>query len=579
MRRCSWSCAAQTGSRRRAARGRWRPRSRRSASRCRRSACPSRPRRACSCRSTRAPSRSRTSRRAPRGRRSSAHRRRPIRRRTRPSTSSRSATAATTAPTSRPSPRRSASSPADVIELHAATTYEVLFLGFAPGFAYLGELAPPLVVPRLATPAAARARGQRRHRRADDRGLSPCLARRLAAARPDRCAAVRSRRDAAGPPPPRRPRPVRAGLTWHATPSSRSSTRASSCRSRTAGDRAWRRRASRAAAPRTATRSPWPTRSSATRRTRRPSRRRCSGRPMRALAPVTIGLAGTMAGTVTETGERVVPGSTVTLRAGDTLALEPATRCPRLPRGPGRHRRPGRPRLALDGARRRLRRARWTRRSVPAIDWRPAETRAIPHAHWPGVPAPVTVSATNPLRVLPGPHAADLGAGRARRTSSRRPGPSARRATAWGCGSHGDPIPGTPAAELASHGVVAGTIQLPPDRRPIVLLVDHQPTGGYPVLAVVISADLDRARPARARCAGVVRAHDTRGGTSGTPARRTTPSPRPSPSSATPPAGTTCGGAPAPDASPRPLACKPRGRSCKGPAMARSAGRGQTCAR
>ena len=43
-------------------------------------------------------------------------------------------------------------SPADVVELHAATTYEVLFLGFAPGFAYLGELEPPLVVPRLATP-------------------------------------------------------------------------------------------------------------------------------------------------------------------------------------------------------------------------------------------------------------------------------------------------------------------------------------------------------------------------------------------------------------------------------------------
>ena len=43
-------------------------------------------------------------------------------------------------------------SPAEVIALHAATTYEVLFLGFAPGFAYVGELAPPLVVPRLATP-------------------------------------------------------------------------------------------------------------------------------------------------------------------------------------------------------------------------------------------------------------------------------------------------------------------------------------------------------------------------------------------------------------------------------------------
>jgi KipI family sensor histidine kinase inhibitor len=43
-------------------------------------------------------------------------------------------------------------SPAGVIELHASTTYEVLFLGFAPGFAYLGELPSPLVVPRLATP-------------------------------------------------------------------------------------------------------------------------------------------------------------------------------------------------------------------------------------------------------------------------------------------------------------------------------------------------------------------------------------------------------------------------------------------
>ena len=39
-----------------------------------------------------------------------------------------------------------------VIELHAATAYEVLFAGFAPGFAYLGELTAALRVPRLATP-------------------------------------------------------------------------------------------------------------------------------------------------------------------------------------------------------------------------------------------------------------------------------------------------------------------------------------------------------------------------------------------------------------------------------------------
>lgn len=40
----------------------------------------------------------------------------------------------------------------EVIELHAGTTYEVLFLGFAPGFAYLGELPDALALPRLATP-------------------------------------------------------------------------------------------------------------------------------------------------------------------------------------------------------------------------------------------------------------------------------------------------------------------------------------------------------------------------------------------------------------------------------------------
>jgi KipI family sensor histidine kinase inhibitor len=42
--------------------------------------------------------------------------------------------------------------PAQVIELHASTTYLVYFLGFVPGFAYLGELPEALVTPRLATP-------------------------------------------------------------------------------------------------------------------------------------------------------------------------------------------------------------------------------------------------------------------------------------------------------------------------------------------------------------------------------------------------------------------------------------------
>jgi KipI family sensor histidine kinase inhibitor len=42
--------------------------------------------------------------------------------------------------------------PAQAIELHAAAEYLVYFLGFVPGFAYLGELPEALVTPRLAVP-------------------------------------------------------------------------------------------------------------------------------------------------------------------------------------------------------------------------------------------------------------------------------------------------------------------------------------------------------------------------------------------------------------------------------------------
>jgi inhibitor of KinA len=43
-------------------------------------------------------------------------------------------------------------SPQRIIELHAATTYCAYFLGFAPGFAYLGNLPSQLELPRLSTP-------------------------------------------------------------------------------------------------------------------------------------------------------------------------------------------------------------------------------------------------------------------------------------------------------------------------------------------------------------------------------------------------------------------------------------------
>ena len=49
---------------------------------------------------------------------------------------------------------------------------------------------------------------------------------------------------------------------------------------------------------------------------------------------------------------------------------------------------------------------------------------------------------------------------------------------------------GPASRELLSCGVVAGAVQVPAGGAPIVLLADHQTTGGYPIIATVIAADL-----------------------------------------------------------------------------------------
>lgn len=46
------------------------------------------------------------------------------------------------------------------------------------------------------------------------------------------------------------------------------------------------------------------------------------------------------------------------------------------------------------------------------------------------------------------------------------------------------------AGELISCGVTFGAIQVPADGQPIILMADHQTTGGYPIIATVISADI-----------------------------------------------------------------------------------------
>jgi biotin-dependent carboxylase-like uncharacterized protein len=54
----------------------------------------------------------------------------------------------------------------------------------------------------------------------------------------------------------------------------------------------------------------------------------------------------------------------------------------------------------------------------------------------------------------------------------------------------GEPVRHSRGYNVTSDGIVRGSIQVPGDGLPIVLLAEHQTTGGYPKIGAVISADL-----------------------------------------------------------------------------------------
>lgn len=61
----------------------------------------------------------------------------------------------------------------------------------------------------------------------------------------------------------------------------------------------------------------------------------------------------------------------------------------------------------------------------------------------------------------------------------------------------GPALPRERSGELPSEGMVPGSIQVPPDGEPVLFLADHPVTGGYPVIAVVVAADVPHAAQAR----------------------------------------------------------------------------------
>lgn len=94
------------------------------------------------------------------------------------------------------------------------------------------------------------------------------------------------------------------------------------------------------------------------------------------------------------------------------------------------------------------------------------------------------------LLVLPGPHAGALGE-RALGVLTGAAFSVSARSDRTGVRLTGDPV-GTAAGTLLTEGVPTGAVQVPPDGQPIVMLADHPTTGGYPQLATVIAADLHR---------------------------------------------------------------------------------------
>ena len=89
---------------------------------------------------------------------------------------------------------------------------------------------------------------------------------------------------------------------------------------------------------------------------------------------------------------------------------------------------------------------------------------------------------TGPIRVVAGTH----------------PGIEGLIGTPWRIGQEADRtgvrLDGKPmeGGEVASMGLPLGAIQVPPDGRPIVMFADRPVTGGYPVPALVIGADIGR---------------------------------------------------------------------------------------
>ncbi len=103
----------------------------------------------------------------------------------------------------------------------------------------------------------------------------------------------------------------------------------------------------------------------------------------------------------------------------------------------------------------------------------------------------------SPMRVLLGPQEDYFSADGIRSflTGSYR---IAARSDRMGYRLEGPAVEHAKGFNIVSDGIALGAIQIPGDGKPIVLMADHQSTGGYPKLGHVIRADIGRLAQCRA---------------------------------------------------------------------------------
>lgn len=109
--------------------------------------------------------------------------------------------------------------------------------------------------------------------------------------------------------------------------------------------------------------------------------------------------------------------------------------------------------------------------------------------------APLT-SGDVALRLIPGPRE-DWFSQEALEVLVREPYEVTAESNRIGMRLHGPVLDRVRDGELPSEGMVTGALQVPPSGQPTLFLADHPVTGGYPVIAVIVDADLDLAAQAR----------------------------------------------------------------------------------